>query len=312
MVSNLLKSLRSYSSRLERKLRRTWTRFAGSELSWLAPAETTSEQSYLAALQSAAPAERWQAAAGLGRNPMRSPEAITALVMALGDDEEFVRWHAADALAHQEQGLVFPALVSALAATEPLRRAGAVEALGKLGGEAAGLTLIKHASDSDARVRIAVAVALGNLKDPTSASKLLPLLHDRDEDVIRAAARALGQIGTPVAAPFLAEALAAPGQPVLVRRALAAALIYASHPDTQPQLLAALGDEDPQVRAYAARALGQVGTEMAIEPLSELMSDKSSLIRGTVSDRATRAIDLLERRGRRHGQTGAAPPAEEG
>jgi HEAT repeat protein len=90
-----------------------------------------------------------------------------------------------------------------------------------------------------------------------------------------------------------------PGQDVLVRRALAAALAHIPHPDAQEPLLQALHDPDPQVRAYAAAALGHVGNEQAHAPLNELVGDKSRLIKGTVSDEAKRAIELLERRGRR-------------
>lgn len=311
MRPSLTESIRSLAGQANRRLRRTWSHLRGGELSWLAPRDAGREEDYLAALRQGAASDRWQAAAALGRNPLRSPEAVAALVAALADAEEFVRMHAAEALAHQEQGHVFPALVFALSDREPLRRAGAAEALGRLGGEAAAHTLMKHAGDPDPRVRIAVAAALGELKDPTSANALVPLLHDHDGDVIRAAARALGQIANPLAALFLAEALAAPGQSVLVRRSLSAALVHAGHPDTQAQLLAALRDEDPQVRGYAAQALGHFGNETAVEPLGQLRADKHRLLRGTVSDRATQAIELLERRGRRQGQAGDGEPAKD-
>jgi HEAT repeat protein len=152
-------------------------------------------------------------------------------------------------------------------------------------------------------VRQAVAGALAVLADPTSGPALLPLLNDESSDVVTEAARALGRIGNPSSATFLAATLAKPGQPLLARRALAAALAHAGHPDAQPQLLAALEDEDPQVRAYAADALGHIGTEQALPALAALKADKNRLIRGVVSDRATRAIELLERRGRREGKT---------
>jgi HEAT repeat protein len=105
----------------------------------------------------------------------------------------------------------------------------------------------------------------------------------------------------------LAEALVRPGQDLLVRRAIAAALVHIPHPEAQESLLVALDDPDPQVRGYAATALGQVGNEHAHEPLQALTADKSRLIRGTVSDQAKRAVELLERRGRRQaGETARA------
>jgi HEAT repeat protein len=124
-------------------------------------------------------------------------------------------------------------------------------------------------------------------------------LADGDPDVVRAAARALGGICDSCAAVPLAEALIRPDQPLLVRRALAAALARAPHPDAQPALLQALSDPDPQVRGYAAEALGHVGNEAAHDALAALRSDKTALLKGTVGDVAARSLTLLERRGRR-------------
>lgn len=285
--------------RLARRARDRWARTASSVEAWRARSEGGREDVSIADLQAAEPVRRWRAAAALKRNPLASPEAVAVLVHALGDGEEFVRWHAAEALAAQEPGRVFTALEGALGDPDPIRRAGAAEALGKLGGESATLALKQHVADAEPGVRQAIAAALGQIADPTTADSLLPLIGDPEPHVVRAAARALGQLGNTIAACPLADALVQPGQDVLVRRALAAALAHIPHPDAQGPLLQALSDGDSQVRAYAAKALGQVGNEDAHGPLRDLMGDKSRLLRGTVSDRAKRALDLLERRGRR-------------
>lgn len=284
---------------LVERARKTWSRLTTSAAAWRARSEGGREDVSIADLQAAEPVRRWRAAAALKRNPLASPEAVASLVVALGDAEEFVRWHAAEALAAQEPGRVFAVLESALQDPHPVRRAGAAEALGKLGGEAATLALKRGIADGEPAVRQAIAAALGQIADPANAETLLPLIGDPEPQVVRAAARALGQVGNTIAACPLAEALVRPGQDVLVRRALAAAVAHIPHPDAQGPLLQALGDEDPQVRAYAAKALGHVGNEEAHGPLRHLMADKSRLIRGTVSDRARRALELLERRGRR-------------
>jgi len=284
---------------LVERARKTWSRLTTSAAAWRARSEGGREDVSIADLQAAEPVRRWRAAAALKRNPLASPEAVASLVVALGDAEEFVRWHAAEALAAQEPGRVFAVLESALQDPHPVRRAGAAEALGKLGGEAATLALKRGIADGEPAVRQAIAAALGQIADPANAETLLPLIGDPEPQVVRAAARALGQVGNTIAACPLAEALVRPGQDVLVRRALAAAVAHIPHPDAQGPLLQALGDEDPQVRAYAAKALGHVGNEEVHGPLRHLVADKSRLIRGTVSDRARRALELLERRGRR-------------
>ncbi len=278
-------------------------------------ADPASEAAAVAALGSDLPRVRWEAAAILRRDSQRSSEGIAALVAALADPEPFVRWHAAAALAAQETSRVFPVLTATLNDPEPLRRAGAAEALGRAGGEAAGMALRKVLADPDARVRMAAARSLGRCGDPTAIPALVPLLSDAEPDVCRSAAHALGRIGDPKAAMSLAEALARPEQPLLVRRALAAALVHTAHPNAQPMLLQALTDPDPQVRGYAAQALGQVGDERAHVALSALKADAAPLLRGTVGDMARSALSMLERRGR-HGalqsDTATERPLREG
>jgi HEAT repeat protein len=264
-----------------------------------------SEQNALIALRSPTPRQRWEGASALGRHPQRSTEAIALLIEALADPEPFVRWQASETLAAQDVTCVFHALTDALTAGQPAQRAGAAEALGRIGGEAATTALCKQVGDSDPGVRGALAQALGQIGDPTTAVELGPMLDDDDADVRRAAAQALGRIGSPGTAAPLADALVRRDQPLLVRRSLAAALASgAHHPDAQPVLLAALADPDPQVRGYAARALGHIGNEVAYERLAELLSDHSRLLKGTVGDEARAAREMLERRGRR-----SAPPA---
>ncbi len=271
--------------------------------------DAVNEKTYAAALSAPEPSRRWQAAAGLARGHQHSADTIAALVAALADPEPIVRWEAAAALAAQDASHVFPTLTAALDAANPLQRAGAAEALGRAGGEAASQVLAKRLADTDPRVRRAVAAALGHIADPTQVTHLLPLLTDPAEDVRRAAAHALGQIGDPASAAPLAAALAQYPQSVLERRSLAAALAHAPHPDAQAVLLQALGDPDPQVRGYAAKALGQIGSEVAHEALTSAKTDRGELLRGTVGDAAARALTLLERRGRRSAATAPQEPA---
>ena len=264
----------------------------------------TGEQAAIAGLQDREAHRRWEAAATLGRNSQRGTLAISGLMETLGDPEPFVRWQAAEALARQEVGRVFPVLSEAMNDADPLRRAAAAEALGKLSGEAACSELRTALADPAAAVRLAAAQALGACGDPTSGPALLPLLADPDPAVVAAAAAALGRIGDAATAVPLAETLYLAEQPLLVRRAVLAALAHVPHPEVQPALLAALNDADAQVRGYAAQALGQVGNETAWTALAALERDDGQLLQGTVADAARRALTLLERRGRQ------APPAQ--
>jgi HEAT repeat protein len=256
-----------------------------------------SEQSALASLQDIRPKRRWEAARSLGKRGLHSEQAVAALSAALSDPEPFVRWQAAEALAIQDPGKSFPVLRSLLTDLDPLQRAGAADALGRMGGEAATVELRKALADPEPAVRTAAARALGSCGDLTAGEALLPLLEDDDPEVVRGAARAFGQIGDARAACSLAEVLVRPGQPLLVRRALAAALARAPHPEVQSTLFAVLQDPDPQVRGYAAVALGQIGTDAAWQPLAAAREDVGLLLNGTVGEQAARALAQLERRG---------------
>jgi HEAT repeat protein len=280
------------------------TLFAAHRGQAVSPSGTgaASETQALAGLGSENPHCRWESAAYLGRSAHRSREAIDALVKALADPEEFVRWQVAQALAAQEAAHTFPILAEALNDPEPLRRAGAAEAMGYEGGEAASVVLCKHLTDPVAHVRVAVASALRDLADSSAADCLLPLLADEDSEVRCATAGALGRIGSPATAKPMADALILPGQPLLVRRALAAALVRTAHPEAQFALLAALSDADPQVRGYAAETLGHIGNETAIAALATASSDETALLQGTVGSQARQALTMLERRGRRNQQ----------
>ncbi len=178
---------------LVERARKTWSRLTTSAAAWRARSEGGREDVSITDLQAAEPVRRWRAAAALKRNPLASPEAVASLVVALGDAEEFVRWHAAEALAAQEPGRVFAVLESALQDPHPVRRAGAAEALGKLGGEAATLALKRGIADGEPAVRQAIAAALGQIADPANAETLLPLIGDPEPQVVRAAARPWGR-----------------------------------------------------------------------------------------------------------------------
>ncbi len=303
MLTTLRRSARAAWDELLLRAGRLSERFGGQAQDGSAIGEGAA----LAGLASPSARERWSSAMVLGRNSQRSPEAIAALVNALTDPEEFVRWQAAQALAAQEAGQVFPALTGLLDDPDPLRRAGAAAAMGQLGGEAAALTLSRRLGESDPPVRAAIIEAIGVAGDPNLAKALLPFLDDADSDVRRAAAHSLGRLEAPEAGDPLAAMLTRSEQPLLVRRAAAAALGRVAKPDNQPQLLAALADPDPQVRAYAARALGHIGSEDAHAALDTLKGDRTPVIKGTVGDAAREALALLEQRGR---QSAAAAAQE--
>ena len=130
---------------------------------------------------------------------------------------------------------------------------------------------------------------------------LKPLLYVLQNDpyaVAReAAAQGLGYLGSAKAAPALAKALYDPNDHV--RRRAAAALETVSAVGVVKQLAnVAANDEVAQVRAYAVRALGNVGGPRVVEALAKATEDADAEVRQHAANelgrlRAQEALDEL-------------------
>jgi len=150
--------------------------------------------------------------------------------------------------------------------------------------------------DDQDYVGAAAAYALGTIGDPRAVDRLVDVVQDdrRDWLVRGQAVWALGEIGDERAFPVVLAALEDPEcEPDALSaiggfaddRALEVLARYYRHPlsflrqqavvglrrhggpEAVPYLLALLHDRDPVVRSFAARSLGWMGDERAIEPL---------------------------------------------
>jgi HEAT repeat protein len=148
------------------------------------------------------------------------------------------------------------------------RNKPAIRALGKMGSGAEGAveTLVEYVdADSDPGLQKVTFRALGEIGDERATQPLANKL-EMDNDIVRPhAVRALGLLGDTRAVEPLIDTLT--------------------------------NDEDDSVRASAAWALRQIGTEKALEAAAERSDDRSFL----VQDEAGRANDALD-----HGQSEAA------
>ncbi|WP_052402626.1 HEAT repeat domain-containing protein [Methanococcoides methylutens] len=191
-------------------------------------------------------------------------------------------------------------------------------------GEPAVDTLIQSLNEENPKIRENSAAALGKIGDERAVQPLINLLGDENNEVQRAAEFALCDIGDQAVEP-LVDAISDPNANWAVRlngirvletigdeRAVgpliemlggadavdaAAALGSIGESAVEP-LIDVLGDEDPHVRAYAARALGGTGDSRAVGPVIELLNDENENVRanaamalGKLDDR--RAIEPL-------------------
>ena len=208
--------------------------------------------------------------------------AVEPLVAALNDQDQDVRKAARDTLMEAVQTLaqIDPAavepLVAMLRGKHPAVREAASQALCRIGPAAVG-PLVAVLNDQDQHMRRASAGVLVKIGTP-AVEPLVAALKDRDFHVRRcAAARALGQIGAPHTVEPLLAALRDDNPDM--RQAAAEALGNIGDMRGVEPLLAALKDENSQVRRAAALATGELGDMRAVEPLVVALKDETVDVR---------------------------------
>ncbi|MGD8239484.1 MAG: HEAT repeat domain-containing protein, partial [Armatimonadota bacterium] len=134
--------------------------------------------------------------------------------------------------------------------------------------------LIEALSDASAWVREAAAQALGLIGDSRAAAPLAKALQDVDRHVRKRAASALILLPpSPEAFAALSEA-AVNDTSSAVRRYAVEALGWFGDAAAVPTLIDALGDpESSEVRAAAARHLGDLASSKAVSALAERFKD---------------------------------------
>jgi HEAT repeat protein len=190
-------------------------------------------------------------------------------------------------------------LIVALEDKDGRVRKAAAEALGKIGDARAVEPLTKALWDESWNVRMAAAEALGKIGDPRAAEPLLVALNSWDVGVglerREAAAQALIQIGPAAVEPLVAALkLRSTGQSNIVEEVLGKIdrnwMRSKAAKEAVPAFVATLRDnKDAGVRSNAARALGEIGDPLAVEPLVAALKDKD----GSVRSEAVHALETL-------------------
>ncbi len=211
-----------------------------------------------------------------------SPDAISALVRALDDEDRGVRESAVDALAKIG---ALDALLSALKSKKARVKSAAALALGRMGAEDAIphlsevlrneknpevkwsaawalaeigrkslRALISALNDEDECVRWCAVEALGKLKDERAVDHLIKLLNDDARNVRSGAAWALGEIGDKNAIEHLIKALG-DRDAIVVENVMEALMRFPEDVVVDP-LIKALGDG--RVSANAAETLAKL------------------------------------------------------
>lgn len=262
-----------------------------------------SSAQWIEALGDPDPSARAAAASALGNildlQP-RSPKVVRALVSALADTADVVRFAAGVALATDDvkAPAAIPGLLVALGdSAHPVMRQQAAYVLGLFGTTAASAVPALAASlgDTDAGVRAASAEALGRVGP--DAGLAMPELErvsgDHEPGVRLKAVEAVLNIRPPTwqSRPFFVRALA--DSSAIVRTAAAYSLgsLKAEAAPALAALVARLADPDAGVRGAAAFAIGEIGPPAAssLGRLREVANTDSSVaVRGRVTDAIAR------------------------
>ncbi|MFQ5677422.1 MAG: peptidylprolyl isomerase, partial [bacterium] len=184
---------------------------------------------------------------------LQDPDCLQPLVNMLDDLNHNVRIHSVFALGQLGNSDAEPALIKAMKRKEMTRvKVRILEALGKVGTERSFPVMIKYCkSDNDdlrgGAARGLARMALRNLTDTNATESLMSLLADDNAEVRWKAAYALMRVGKDLDA---------------------------------HRLIPACFDDDPRVRMFAVRALGQAHELSALESLGKIIqSDRDWRVR---------------------------------
>ena len=170
----------------------------------------------------------------------------------------------------------------------PVRLYGAY-ALGVIGDEQAVQPLIKLLNDPDLYVRVAVIDALGEIGHSTTTKALQGLLEDENYLIRAHAAKALTKIVPESDQTHQIKRYTKDlSDPTRHVRLQAVSALTSLQPDLatvyrRRLAITDLTDADETIRANSAVALASIGNEQAVEPLSDILKDESSVVRRTAA-----------------------------
>jgi HEAT repeat protein/cyclophilin family peptidyl-prolyl cis-trans isomerase len=234
---------------------------------------------------------RGAAALGLARTPC--DVAAGALMLGIYDPDPTVRWRVAYAMEKQPiQPRTCQVLSECLESEDPLVRAFAVRALGKLDCRGAVQSLILLLSDQDLCVAVNAARALGDLQSRDAVAPLSRLMAGhRSADVRATAAESLAKIGRKAESAKDAMLQGQLDTSVMVRENSVRALASCLGERSEMFIDQARRDGSRLVRAAAIECYGTAGLKKHAGQLDQIASgDKDPMMRAA----AVSALGMLD------------------
>lgn len=187
-------------------------------------------------------------------------------------------------------------LISLLKDSNPQVRSTVVRVLGNLASAHIVGPLIETLADADEPTRRFAAFVLGNLGDKRAVEPLIKLLQDSSEDVRWVTATALGNLGDESAIKPLLNVLDDECRTVSYNAADALVKLLKPSEFTTTLMLSLLNYNSPDVRYWAAVALGSSSSQDAIPALTQLAENDIAINQygEAVSEAATQVIAKIK------------------
>lgn len=216
---------------------------------------------------------------GEGREAAEQRGALLSLTL---DDPQW-RTRAAFALGTRHSRDAVPALEEHLRDADPAVRGMAAWALGEIGLARSLGPLTAALGDSDPHVREMTVLALGALGDRRAVAALAPMVHDTFAGVRSVLTRALEHIGGEEAGDVLAQLMLHDADHHTRVMAGYSARLVLGGGGIGPHV-AALRDTSDEIRAMAARNLGELKDPAAVKWLTKAIElDGEPRVRGTAA-----------------------------
>lgn len=197
---------------------------------------------------------------------------IGTIAKALRDEDEDVRWNAAEALGNIRSEAAVQLLFDALKNEDEDVRSNAANALGKTGSKKAVKPLIDALKDENEYVRKEAAEALGYIESERAVQPLIDALRDENEHVRSAAAYSLMIINREIAEKSLIDILKDGNEDLSVRRDAVTVLKDIESEKAVQALVNAL--KDKELRCIASLELGYLESKTAITLLIDALKDE--------------------------------------
>jgi HEAT repeat protein len=222
----------------------------------------------LSALDKAAPDVRGMAASALGHIGDKS--AVPFLISTMeSDSDEDVRAWSAWALGEISDTAAVNPLLKSLGDKNRRVRLETTAALRTINTEAAVQKLLPELSHPDPQMRLYAIQELGWLRDKQVFDTILKFLSDESEDIRCAAIHALGELQEHRAAEYLGLLIHDSSR--RIRDEAVWSLNKIKDPEGEEALIfVSLNDPDLWIRHRAIGALGEMGTQKAVEALSQI------------------------------------------